>query len=109
MVVHRIGVGHEQCAHAGSRQLGNGKRAGAAHHQICHAVSCGHIINKFATFSLHTGFGIALAQAFQLAAPALVAHLGTLLGRQQGQRFGQQTVENIRAQTAAGNQQLQAT
>ena len=95
MVVHRIGVGHEQGAHACRGQLGNGERAGAAHHQIRRAVGRRHIVDKLAAFSLHAGFGITLAQSFQLAAPALVPHLGALLGRQQGHCFGQQAVENI--------------
>ena len=83
-----MGIRHKQCAHAGRRQLGNGERAGAAHHQIRRTIGRRHIVDKLAAFGLHASFIITLAQAFQLAAPALVAHLGTLLGRQQGHCFG---------------------
>ena len=75
VIVHRMRVRHEQRAHAGGGELGDGERAGAAHHHIGIAVSRHHIVDKFHTFGLHAQLIVSRLQIAQLVAPGLVVNL----------------------------------
>ena len=70
---------------AGRGQFGDGKGAGPADHQIGPGVGAGHVVDEGHQMCLDAGLLVIGPENFQVLLTGLVHHLGTSVGRQQGQ------------------------
>jgi hypothetical protein len=105
MVIHGVGIGHQDGAEAGRRQFRDGQGPGPADHHVRPGIGGAHVLDEGSHLGLHAGGCVGLAGLHQGALAGLVAHHGAHLGGQAGQCRGHGLVEGQGAEAAAQYEQ----
>ena len=106
VIIDRRSERHEQRGHPGGRDLGDGERACAAHHEVGLGVGCGDVIDEGLDARGHPGVCIAAARAFESTRAGLMTHLPSARW-QHRERSRHRGVQARGTLTAADHQQPQ--
>ena len=85
VIVHRMGIGHQNRAESGRGQLGDGERAGPAHDHVRPGIRFAHIIDERRHSRSDAERRILRTHCFVAIAPGLVPDFGTLSGSERHQ------------------------